>query len=108
MTSVAFTRGPEGGFVSPHPDLPLSAAKVSATAPFSGSAAFELTSPHHAEWTGDLAVELPGYGRVPLTGPKFRAGLCETKACTPTLPKSLRPRTGNAKSSLDGSSYTEG
>jgi hypothetical protein len=93
VTSAALAGGPEGGFVSPDPDLPLSAAKISATAPFSGSAAFELTSPHHAEWTGDLAVELPGFGRVPLTGPKIVAGLCETKACTPTLPKGLRPRT---------------
>jgi hypothetical protein len=92
VTSSAFDGGSQGSFVSPEPGRPLSAAEVSPSAPFSGSASFALTSPRHREWTGDLAVELPGYGRVPLTGPKIRAGLCETKACTPTLPKSLRPR----------------
>jgi hypothetical protein len=94
VTSSAFVAGPEGGFVSPDPEKPLSAATVSGEAPFSGSATFEMTSPRHGEWSGDLAVELPGYGRVPLTGPTIRAGLCETKACTPTLPKSLLPRAG--------------
>jgi hypothetical protein len=97
VTSSAFSAGSEGGFVSPDPEKPLSAATVSGEAPFSGSATFEMTSPRHGEWSGDLAVELPGYGRVPLTGPKVRAGICETKACTPTLPKSLRPLTGKSK-----------
>jgi hypothetical protein len=72
-------------------DAPATAT-VEPAAPFSGSATFGLTSPHHAEWRGDLAVGLPGYGRVPLTGPKVRSGLCRGKACTPTLPKSLRPQ----------------
>jgi hypothetical protein len=89
-------------FVSPEPGRPLSAATISPAAPFSGSATFQLTSPHHAEWSGDLAVELPGYGRMPLTGPKIRAGLCETDACTPTLPKSLRPRIGAEKKDAAG------
>lgn len=94
MVSSADASGLGHGFVSPERDEPLSAAKVSPPAPFSGSATFQMTSPKRGEWSGDLAVELPGYGRVPLTGPKFHAGLCETEACTPTLPKSLHPRTG--------------
>jgi hypothetical protein len=98
----------EDGFVSPRPGKPLGAAEIEPPAPFSGSATFALTSPHHAEWSGDLAVELPGYGRVPLTGPKIAAGLCETKACTPTLPKSLRPRTGGGAEPPDGSRYNTG
>jgi hypothetical protein len=94
-TSSAFGGISRGSFVTPEPSRPLSAAEVTLSAPFSGSASFALTPSGHGEWTGDLAIELPGYGRVPLTGPKIRAGLCETKACTPTLPKSLRPRAGS-------------
>jgi hypothetical protein len=108
MTSSAFGGISQGDFVSPEPKEPLAAAEVSPSAPFSGSASFALTSPRQAEWSGDLAVDLPGYGRVALTGPKIRAGLCETKACTPTLPKSLRPRTRGKGESLDSSAYTEG
>lgn len=101
-TSSAFGGISHGGFVSAEPREPLAAAEISPSAPFSGSADFALTAPRHAEWTGDLAVELPGYGRVPLTGPKIRAGLCETKACTPTLPKSLRPPTRSEADGLQG------
>ena len=108
MTSSAVDFGSRGGFVSPGPGSPMSAAEVSPAAPFSGSASFALTSPRHGEWSGDLAVELPGYGRVPLTGPKIRAGLCETKACTPTLPKSLRPKTGSGKGKFKVSYFNEG
>jgi hypothetical protein len=108
VTSSAFDGGSQGSFVSPDAGKPLSAAEISPSAPFSGSASFALTSPRHGEWGGDLAVELPGYGRVPLTGPKIRAGLCETKACTPTLPKSLRPRTGSGKGKFKVSYFNGG
>jgi hypothetical protein len=115
VSSIAFASLGEGeSFVSPDPSKPLSAAEVSPSAPFSGSAKFEMTSPGHGEWSGDLAVELPGYGLVPLTGPKIAAGLCVTKACTPTLPKSIRPRTGGSgleegrdEEGFDGSFYAE-
>jgi hypothetical protein len=108
VTSSAFDGGSQESFVSPNPGSPLSAAEVSPSEPFSGSASFALTRPGHGEWSGDLAVELPGYGRVPLTGPKVRAGLCETKACTPTLPKSLRPRIESGKSKFKVSYFNEG
>jgi hypothetical protein len=103
ITSVGSANGSAHGFVSPDPSDPLSAATIEPGTPFSGSATFAMTSPRHGEWSGDLAVDLPGYGRVPLTGPKFAAGLCETEACTPTLPKSLRPRTGPAGGEFSGS-----
>jgi hypothetical protein len=107
-TSSAFEGGSQASFVSPKPGKPLSEAEVSPSAPFSGSASFALTPPRHAEWTGDLAVELPGYGRVPLTGPKVRAGLCQGETCTPTLPKSLRPPTGSGKGRFKVSYFNGG
>jgi len=97
-TSVASAEGGvggDGGFLTPDPGEPLSAATIAPAAPFSGSATFAMTSAHGYEWSGDLTAELPGYGRVPLTGPKVAVGLCETTACTPTLPKWLRPKTSS-------------
>jgi hypothetical protein len=105
VTSSAFDGGSQASFVSPEPGKPLSEAEVSPSAPFSGSANFEMTSPRHGEWSGDLAVELPGYGRVPLTGPKIAAGLCEPTACTPTLPKDLRPKTERHTDGSFGNSF---
>jgi hypothetical protein len=108
MRSLALSAASKEDFVSPRPGKPLSAASVSSAAPFSGSATFAVTGSGHGEWTGDLAVELPGYGLVPLTGSKIRAGLCDPKACSPTLPKSLRPRTGSEKGNFKVSYFNEG
>jgi hypothetical protein len=108
VTSSAFGVTFGGGLVSPEPAKPLSAATVEPAAPFSGSATFQMASPRHGEWSGDLAVELPGYGRVALTGPNFAAGLCETTACTPTLPKSLRPKIERRTDGSFGNSFFSG
>jgi hypothetical protein len=91
VSSSAFLAGTSNNFRIPDSLEPPATATVEPPAPFSGSATFQLTSPHHAEWTGDLKVELPGYRRVRLTGPKLRSGLCKGTDCTPTLPKFLRP-----------------
>jgi hypothetical protein len=110
MASSAFVAGVPSNFRIPGSLDPPATTTVEPPAPFSGSASFSLTAPRHAEWSGDLAVVLPGYGRVPLTGPSVKAALCEGETCTPTLPKSLRPRSGGSDSEgyLDGSYYTEG
>ncbi len=52
------------------PDLgnPTDEATVSPSSPFSGSATFRREPPQPSDWTGDLKVELPGFGTVPLTG----------------------------------------
>jgi hypothetical protein len=96
VTYAADVSGRPNSFEVPESLDPPATATVEPPAPFSGSATFALTAPRHAEWSGDLAVELPGYGSVPLTGPKVGAGLCcHAATCTPTLPKSLRPLTGS-------------
>jgi hypothetical protein len=89
--ALAFT-GPPSSVVFPDPSKPLSTATVEPPAPFSGSATFALTSPTSDTFSGDLAVELPGLGEVPLTGPGIAAGICRDYHCTKTLPKALRPQ----------------
>ena len=70
--------------------LPVTAT-VEPPAPFLGSAAFSQSPGLPAAWSGSLAVELPGGGIVPLTGPDFAAALCrgtgepEQQPCTDLL-----------------------
>jgi hypothetical protein len=66
---------------------PPEGATIEPPAPFSGTGTFKLLAPHRAEWTGDLAVDLPTLGRVRLAGPGDYAGLCLEKECTKTFPK---------------------
>jgi hypothetical protein len=64
---------------------PLGAGPVSATvappAPFSGTATYERDPGGTGAWSGDLRVELPGLGEVPLTGSSYRAEFCRSFAC---------------------------
>lgn len=92
----AFIFGFEGdaaaNFQTPNLAEPLAEATVTPPAPFSGSATFHLDDPKTASWTGDLALETPGLGKVPLTGNGIDAGLCKSSSnCTKTLPKDLQP-----------------
>lgn len=61
-------------------------ATVQPGAPFSGSATFEFSDSKTSTWTGDLAVELPGVGKVSLAGPRFRSQYCVNKRCVGSLP----------------------
>ncbi len=89
-------------FVVPSLAEPLAEATVEPPAPFSGSATFHLEGPKTASWTGDLAVELPGLAKLPLTGKGIYAGACRARNdCTKTLPKSLQPL-------LEGGGYSGG
>jgi hypothetical protein len=85
------SEGTETAFqVSDLSELPTEAT-VAPSAPFSGSATFHLDTPKAASWTGDLTVELPGLGLVPLTGEGISAGLCHGPVhCTRTLPTLLQ------------------
>ncbi len=83
---------PTPNFQAPNLAEPLAEATITPPAPFSGSATFHLEDPQTASWTGELAVEMPGLGKVPLTGDGIDAGLCKGPPnCTKTLPKVLQP-----------------
>jgi hypothetical protein len=69
------------GFEMSGPANRPEAAVVSPPAPFSGTASFSSTSDTTAQWTGDLAVELPGAGMVRLASPRFRSQLCFGRRC---------------------------
>jgi hypothetical protein len=87
-----FSGGAASTFQTPNLAEPLNEATLKPPAPFSGSATFHLETPKTASWTGDLAVELPGLGKVPLTGGSIKAGLCAPGPhCTKTLPERLQP-----------------
>lgn len=68
---------PEAGSAAPPP-------------PFQGSAAFHLTSPTTSAWEGNLGVNLPGMGTVPLTGPGFWSAACLRTSCTNTAPRNVK------------------
>lgn len=75
--------GKQASFTTP--DLKgLSEASVEPPAPFTGSATFELHPKESSNWTGDLAVDLPGIGKTPLTGRNFLSDLCHGRHCTDT------------------------
>jgi hypothetical protein len=72
-------------FRVPGPVGTLTDATVVPPAPFKGTGVYHAESPTTATWTGDLSVEFPGIGDVPLTGPDFTARLCEgVTTCTGT------------------------
>lgn len=83
-------------FLTPNQQEPLAEAVIEPPAPFAGSATFQLEGPKKANWTGDLAVELPGAGKVPLTGDDLYAGACRGHTnCTATLPAPLAKLLGS-------------
>jgi hypothetical protein len=90
-STIGFGPDTATGFQTPNFAEPLAEATLAPPAPFSGSATFHLDTARSASWTGDLAVELPGLGQVPLTGEGVEAGLCRGPShCTKTLPKPLQ------------------
>jgi hypothetical protein len=94
-SAVVFGSDPGSAAAFQTPDLaePPAEATIDPPAPFSGSATFHLLDPKTASWTGDLAVDMPGLGKVPLAGAGIDAGLCKAggTSCTETLPKELQP-----------------
>lgn len=89
-SAFIFDTSAASGLLTPNQQEPLAEATLEPPAPFSGSATFRLEGRKTASWTGDLAVELPGAGKLALTGTNIYAGACEgPRNCTETLPGRL-------------------
>jgi len=86
-TSVE-AEGDRGDFTAPEPDAPK-VAEVEPPAPFEGTATFRKTGPRTSTWDGDLAVEMPGLGKVALAGPAFWSVYCQDTHCTNTAPPNV-------------------
>jgi hypothetical protein len=68
-------------FATPEPLFPTREATIAPPAPFSGTATFRRDPGQSANWSGDLSVELPGFGTVPLAGDGSHASMCQAPAC---------------------------
>lgn len=67
-------------------------ASVAPPFPFSGTATLEHGQGTAYTWSGDLSVDLPGFGTLPLTGHSFSAKLCRKNLsclCPPGRPCAL-------------------
>jgi len=78
---LAAAQGERDTFAISGPPGRPESATVAPPAPFSGTASFHATPGAPAEWEGNLAVELPGIGAVPLAGPSFSSELCIGRHC---------------------------
>ncbi|HSS40932.1 MAG TPA: hypothetical protein VLK37_00110 [Solirubrobacterales bacterium] len=78
--TASATSAPETFAVTPLDTSPVTAT-VAPPAPFSGSATYEKNGGGGGTWSGDLAVELPGRGKLSLTDSTYHAKLCRSFAC---------------------------
>lgn len=68
-------------FRLPDATHPTDEAVISPSSPFSGSATFRRPSANSVAWNGNLKVDMPAFGTVPLTGPRVEASLCLASDC---------------------------
>jgi hypothetical protein len=61
-----------------HPET----VEIQPPTPFAGGALYSRSRGISPSWTGDLSVDLPGMGRIPLTGPGFSAAFCRGATLT--------------------------
>jgi hypothetical protein len=73
--------GKGSDFLVPNRKHPDSEGVLKPPSPFEGSATFRRDSAEKPSWTGDLRVELPGFGLVRFTGAGTQARMCEGLAC---------------------------
>lgn len=72
----------KGAYFRPlEPLVPESEALIKPPTPFSGSAVFRRYAARSKVWTGDLRIDLPGFGVVRLAGPGTQAAMCEGFSC---------------------------
>jgi hypothetical protein len=72
-------RGPY--FRVPDLDHPTAEALLAPPKPFLGKATLSREPAETVSWKGDLRVKLPGFGVVPLAGPRFKTAMCLDSGC---------------------------
>jgi hypothetical protein len=73
--------GKGSDFLVPNRRHPAAEGILKPPAPFMGSATFRRESAKKSSWTGDLRIDLPGFGLVRFTGAGTEANMCEGLAC---------------------------
>jgi hypothetical protein len=80
-SGAGYLLGKGSAFLVPNRKKPASEGVLKPPAPFSGSATFRRHPVKAPTWTGDLKIDLPGFGEVRLTGPGTHASMCSGTAC---------------------------
>jgi hypothetical protein len=80
-SAAAFPLAKGSTFLVPNRKKPASEGVLRPPAPFSGSATFRRHKAKPPTWTGDLRIDLPGFGPVRLAGPGTHASMCSGLAC---------------------------
>jgi hypothetical protein len=96
----ALIEGPGPIVASPLGTEPVSAT-VTLPDPFSGTGSYLEAAGAPATWTGDLSVELPGAGVVPLTGPGFTAIFCHGERHEKTFHRCERSSDANLNPAVE-------
>lgn len=76
ISRSAFVEGDSGSVLADKSEAEPTAATVTLPKPFGGMASYAKEPGSEASLTGSLNVWLPGAGKVPLTGPDFKAAVC--------------------------------
>jgi hypothetical protein len=75
-----FMEGDSGSVLADKSEAEPTSATVTLPKPFGGMASYAKEPGSEASLTGSLNVWLPGAGKVPLTGPDFKAAVCHASA----------------------------
>lgn len=76
VARLVWATGPEADFVW---NEALTSASVMPPPPFSGTGTLQTGADGSLSWTGSLSAQIPGLGKVHLTGPRFKPRLRELK-----------------------------
>jgi hypothetical protein len=80
-SAAAILFGKGSTFLVPNRKQPASEGVLKPPAPFSGAGTFRRHRKNPPTWTGDLKIDLPGFGDVRLAGPGTHASMCSGPAC---------------------------
>jgi hypothetical protein len=97
ISRSVFIEGDPGSVLADESETEPTAATVTLPKPFGGMASYAKEPGSKASLTGSLNVWLPGAGKVPLTGPDFKAAVCHASGYK-QMSRCLRNVKANLKS----------